>query len=169
MSTNDFFHYLSITSTVTEHLRQRIRNSKEEDWKDIIEMSCLSLTIDDFISEPSLVKFINDMNCHNKLAIYRFKPNTCYNWHIDHAGRNSCINMLIDGYDSITMFGNPTKKGRLQDITKVMYEPNKYVLLDVHRFHIVFNFSKDRYLLSIGVPSPTTYNDVKQYIMDNNL
>lgn len=165
----DFFHNMQSTSTLTEHLRNRIKLAKEEDWVDIIEMSCLLLTLDDFKTEPKLVDLINTMNCHNKLAIYRFKPNTCYKWHIDHAGRNSCINMLIDGYDSLTMFGTPTKNGRFENITKVNYETNKYVLLNVHKFHIVFNFSEDRYILSIGIPSPITYNDAKQYIIDNQI
>jgi ACS family hexuronate transporter-like MFS transporter len=69
-------------------------------------MRCLLLTIDDFKSEPNLIKFIEKFGCHKKLAIYKFNPNTCYKWHIDHQGRKCCINMLIDGYDSLTMFGS---------------------------------------------------------------
>jgi len=127
------------------------------------------LNITDFDSEPKLVKLINDFDCHSKLAIYRFFPNTCYNWHIDHNGRKSSINMLIDGYDSLTMFGVPSVNGRFTNITPLVYKPNRYVLLNVHKFHTIFNFSEHRYLLSIGIPSPTTYDQVKQYIIDNNL
>jgi len=169
MGNIDFFHRLESTSTLREHLRTKIIESKESDWQIIIEMDTLLLTIDDFKTEPSLVKFIETMNCQNKLAIYRFKPNTCYKWHIDHPGRNCCVNMLIDGYDSLTMFGVPIGHGKFAQITKLVYEPNKYVLLDVHKFHIVFNFSEHRYLLSIGVPSPTAYEETKQYLINNNL
>jgi hypothetical protein len=169
MGNIEFFHHLESTSTLINHLRNRIAEATEDDWQLIIEMNCLLLTIDDFKTEPKLIEFIEHMNCQQKLAIYRFKPNTCYKWHIDHAGRNCCINMLIDGYDSLTMFGVPAMHGQFVNITKLIYKPNKYVLLDVHKFHTVFNFSEDRYLLSIGVPSPTTYNETKQYLIDNNL
>ena len=169
MGNIDCFHHLESTSTLINHLRNRIAEASDADWQLLIEMNCLLLTIDDFKTEPKLVEFIKHMNCQDKLAIYKFKPNTCYKWHIDHYGRNCCVNMLIDGYDSLTMFGVPSAQGQFTNITKLLYKPNKYVLLDVHKFHIVFNFSEERYLLSIGVPSPITYSETKQYLMDNNL
>lgn len=169
MDNIDFYHKLESTSTLIQHLRNRIANAKEEEWQTFIEMSCLMLNITDFGTEPKLVKLINDLNCHSKLAIYRFFPNTCYKWHIDHIGRKCCINMLIDGYDSLTMFGVPGSNGRFTNITTLVYEPNKYALLNVHKFHTVFNFNEPRYLLSIGIPVPTTYDQAKQYIIDNNL
>lgn len=165
----NFFYPLKSTSTIRDHLRNRIKSAKEEDWQDIIEMSCLMLSVDDFKTEPEIIKLIEKFNCQPRLAIYRFAPNTCYKWHIDHPGRKCCVNMLIDGYDSLTMFGNPAPNGKYTDITKLIYEPNRYTLLNVHKFHTVFNFSEPRHILSIGVPSPTTYEQVKQYIIDNNL
>lgn len=169
MDTVKLFHRLKSVSTLTHHMRGIISKSTESDWKDIIEMNCLLLTIDDFKTEPDLVKFIEYFGCHQKLAIYRFKPNTCYKWHIDHQGRNCCINMLIDGYDSLTMFGTPSANGRMVDVTKLVYEQDKYALLNVHKFHTIFNFSEYRYLLSIGVPSSASYDEVKQYLIDNNI
>jgi len=169
MDSVKLFYRLQNTSTLTQYLRDIISKSTESDWKDIIEMNCLLLTIDDFKTEPNLVRFIEKFDCQQKLAIYRFKPNTCYKWHIDHQGRNCCINMLIDGYDSLTMFGNPAANGRMVDVTKLVYEQDKYTLLNVHKFHTIFNFSEYRYLLSIGVPLPASYDEVKQYIIDNNL
>lgn len=169
MDNLDFYHRLRSTSTLTQHLRNRIYTAKEEEWQTLIQMSCLLLNIADFETEPKLVKFINDFNCHSKLAIYRFSPHTCYKWHIDHNGRKSCINMLIDGYDSLTMFGVPAINGRFTNLTPLVYEQNKYALLNVHKFHTIFNFSEQRYLLSIGIPTPATYEEAKQYIIDNNL
>ena len=67
------------------------------------------------------------------------------------------------------MFGVPARNGQFINTTKLVYKPDKYFLLDVHKFHTVFNFSEERYVLSIGVPSPTTYNETKQYLIDNNL
>ena len=122
MDTVKLFHRLKSTSTLTHHLRDIISKSTESDWKDFIEMNCLLLTIDDFKTEPNLVKFIEKFDCHKKLAIYRFSPNTCYKWHIDHPGRKCSINMLIDGYDSLTMFGTPAVNGRMINITKLVYE-----------------------------------------------
>lgn len=169
MDNIDFFHRLNSTSTLVEHLKNKIHNAKEEDWREIIEMSCLLLTLDDFKTEPALVELITKMNCQHKLAIYRFSPNTCYKWHIDHNGRQCSINMLIEGYDSLTMFGTPVENGKFVNITKLVYQPDQYVLLNVHKFHTIFNFSEPRYILSIGIPSPTSYADVKQYVIDNNL
>lgn len=169
MDNLEFFFRLQSISTITNHLRDKIANAKEEDWRDFIQMSCLMLTVDDFNTETKLLKFIEHMNCQAKLAIYRFQPNTCYKWHIDHQGRKCCINMLIDGYDSLTMYGVPAKDGRFTNLTRLPYEPNCYTLLDVHKFHTVLNFSEPRYVLSIGIPSPTSYDEAKQYIIENNL
>lgn len=169
MDNIDFFYRLNSISSLREHLLNRIAESSEDDWKTIIEMNCLLLTIDDFKTDPNLVKLIEHTKCQHKLAIYRFKPNTCYKWHIDHAGRNCCINMLLDGYDSLTLFGTPSINGQMINITKLVYEPNKYVLLDVHKFHTVFNFSEYRYLLSIGIPSSISYEEAKQYIIEHKL
>lgn len=169
MANLEFFFRLQSISTITNHLRDKIENAKEEDWQSFFEMSCLLLTVDDFKTEPKLLKLIEHMNCQSKLAIYRFEPNSCYKWHIDHHGRKCCINMLIDGYDSLTMYGIPAKDGRFTNLTRLTYEPNCYTLLDVHKFHTVFNFSEPRYILSIGIPSTTSYDEAKQYIIENNL
>jgi hypothetical protein len=163
------FYRLQSTSTITQHLKNKISSAKEEDWIELLEMSCLLLSIDDFITETKLVKFINDMKCHEKIAIYRFAPNTCYKWHIDHPGRKCSINMLIEGYDSMTVFGEPARNGRFVNLSKLEYYPDSYVLLNVHKFHTVFNFSEHRYVLSIGIPATATYADVKQYIINNNI
>lgn len=64
-------------------------------------------------SEPFKDEKINSLIKHfkieeaRKISIFRYMPNTSYYWHTDGI-RCAAINMLISGYDSMTLFGkNP--------------------------------------------------------------
>jgi hypothetical protein len=102
-----------------------------------------------------------------KIALFRFIPNSSYDWHID-GSRSAAINMLLSGYDSITLMGRKRDNFFL-DIEKVPYELNRYYLLNTSIHHTMFNFSEERYLLSIGIPKNFSYQDVKKYMEINEL
>lgn len=168
MDNLDYFHKLNLNSTLIEHLESKIKSANEADWDNFLDMSILLLTRDDFITEPKLLKLIDDFNCNEKLGIYRYVPNFCYQWHID-AIRNTAINLQLQGEDSLCVFGKLVEPRKFGGVVKLKYDHGSYYIINTSKFHTVFNFDNPRYLLSIGFNKPTTFNDVKQYAIENNL
>lgn len=142
-----------------------MKNSQDSDWKDVLQMTLLLLPKTLFEQELALMKIINRFDAGNRLAVYKTSPNTSYHWHRD-SSRFTCLNILIDGYDSLCMFAKTPVNGMMHDLVKLNYEPNNVHLLNVSQLHTVFNFNNDRHLLSIGIPSPNTFEQVRNFIQE---
>lgn len=168
MDTMNYFCMLQTRSSLVDTIKNKISSATDSDWYDFLDMSILPLSIADFQNEPNLLKIIERFNCHEKLGIYRYLPNFCYHWHIDSI-RNAAINMQIEGEDSFCAFGETVQPRKFKDIKRLNYSNDAYYLINTSKFHTVFNFDNPRFLLSIGISKPTTYDEVKQYIMDNQL
>lgn len=168
MLTNNFFYKCNTKSDLVDYMLNKIKHSKEDDWNNVLEMNLFSLNINDFNLEPKLIQLINEFDCHKKLSLFRYKPNFCYQWHIDSI-RNCALNLQIIGSDSFCVFGNFQELRKFNNIQKLHYEPNTYYLLNVSKFHTVFNFDKERYILSIGFPKPIVFDEVKAYLVSNNI
>ena len=126
------------------------------------------MTIDDFKDDPEIINIINDIGDCNRLAIYRFFEKECYGWHVDTI-RESSINMLLTGFDSMCIFDNPVKNRRFNNITRLQHDPNRYYLMNVSKMHTVYNFGNEtRHVLSIGLPG-VKYEDACKYLQDRNL
>lgn len=167
MSENNFYE-CKTKSNLVNYMINKIHATEESKWNDFLDMSLFSISIEDFALEPKLTKLINAFDCHKKLAIYRYKPNFCYQWHIDSI-RNCALNLQLIGSDSFCIFGEFFEARKLKNLEKLLYKEQTYYLLNVNKHHSVFNFNNDRYLLSIGFPKPHTFADVKQYLVDNNI
>lgn len=167
MSANNFYECQS-KSTLVDYMLNKIKQTEESKWNDFLDMSLLTLTIDDFSSQPKLLDLINHFKCENKLAIYRYKPNFCYQWHMDSI-RNCALNLQLIGSDSFCIFGEYFEARKLKNLEKLDYKPHTYYLLNVFKYHTVFNFNNQRYLLSLGFPKPYTFMDVKEYLIDNKI
>jgi hypothetical protein len=167
MSTNNFYECLS-KSTLVEYMLNKAMYLDDSKWKHFLDMNLFTLTIDDFELEPKLIELINAFDCQNKLAIYRYKPNFCYQWHVDSI-RNCALNLQLLGNNSFCMFGEYYEPRKFRNLQQLAYKENTYYLLNVNNYHTVFNFENDRYLLSIGFPKPHTFEDVKQYLIDHNI
>lgn len=165
MSTNNFYECRT-KSTLVKYMLNKIITLDDSKWKNFLDMDLFILTIDDFELEPKLIELISTFNCHNKLAIYRFKPNFCYQWHVDRI-RNCALNLQLIGNNSFCMFGEPYEPRKFRNLQQLVYKENTYYLLNVNNYHTVFNFDNDRYLLSIGFPKPHNFMDVKQYLIDH--
>ena len=94
--------------------------------------------------------------------IYRFPADTWYEWHVD-AYNNCSLNMVLDDYDAKTIF----KLGRLGDgsgslykTLELQYKPNTWYAFNSQKPHAIINGSQIRYLLTIGVLPPFTYDDL---------
>ena len=135
------------------------------DWKDSNGIDRIELEVTDFADDPKVVELIERFDCkaQRKLSIFRFKPFTCHAWHTD-LQRFAAINMLLDGHDSLTLFGERAKGVNLENVEKLYYWPNRYYVLNSKKQHTVVNFANTRYLVSIGIPQEFTFQTVLDYI-----
>jgi hypothetical protein len=164
---HDFFRKLNITSGAIDQIRNKIQNAKESNWIDYLEQSILLLKLDDLIADTKIVKLIKDIGDSNRIGVYRSIPNSCYGWHMD-SGRQSSINMLIDGFDSMCIFGNLNPGKKYTELSVIKHEPATYYLMNVKKFHTVYNFNNQRYILSLGIPDKS-FAEVKEYLKENNM
>jgi hypothetical protein len=163
-----YYRQLNINSKIIDNLKKKIETTPEDQWKNTLEQELILLTIDDFSMDPAIKKLITDIGNINRLAIYRFLGKECYNWHID-AIRESSINMLITGFDSMCIFGKPAKNRRFTEIVRLQHEPAQYYIMNVKKMHTVYNFGDEtRHVLSIGLPS-ITYEGACKYLQDHAL
>jgi hypothetical protein len=163
-----YYKQLNVSSNITDNLKKKIETTREEQWKITLEQEMIKLTIDDFSPDPAIKQLITDIGNDNRLAIYRFFGKECYNWHID-AIRDSSINMLLTGFDSMCIFGNPAKNRRFTNIVRLQHKPAQYYIMDVKKMHTVYNFGDEtRYILSVGLPG-ITYEGACKYLQDHNL
>jgi len=162
----EYFYKLNVVSNISQTIMQKVHASKESDWKQIIEMNLLQLSIEDFNDDPSIIEIINKFGCADRISVFKSMPNTCYGWHRDGI-RNVSMNMLLEGRDSQCVFGDIKAVRDVKNIKMLTYEPNRYFLMDVSKFHTVFNFNNTRYMLSIGFPKPTTFSEARQFMLDN--
>jgi hypothetical protein len=92
---------------------------------------------------------------------------TWYDWHTDET-RQCAINMLIEGTDSQTFFGNRISRD-IVELTELTYEPLQYYLINTQQKHAVLNLNNTRYMLSIGFNYPNTFKNILQFCKDDNL
>lgn len=163
-----YYKQLNINSNITDNLKRKIENSTEDQWITSYEQNLILLNIDDFAPDPSISQLITDIGDVSRLAIYRFFGKECYNWHTD-AIRDSSINMLITGFDSMCVFGNPVKYRRFNQLERLQHSHAQYYIMNVKKIHAVFNFGNEtRHVLSIGLPG-INYEVACKYLQDHNL
>lgn len=119
--------------------------------------------------DAKIVQLIERFHCdeNQKISVLKFDANSCYTWHTD--GIRSCaINMLLTGYDSLTLFG---KRDSMfyKNLERLTYVPNRYFFLDTSKSHTVLNFSEDRYIVSIGIAQEYSREMVREFIRENNI
>ena len=109
--------------------------------------------IDEFKAQPAILKM-------NPMVFYRF--------HVDEF-RNAALNLLVDGWDSETFYGEPTSNEELMQITQLHYEPNCMYLLNTSIPHCVINKQNQRFVFSLGFNSPLTYDLVANFCKEQGL
>jgi hypothetical protein len=167
MNQAEYFIKLNIKSVISNSVIEKIKNSLPNQWTTTLDQDILNLTIDDFIDDPDMYQTIIDLNAQDRLSVFRFHPNVCYQWHTDII-REGAINMLLTGFDSFCAFGTLSSGRRFINLDRLVHEPNTYYLMNVKKFHSVFNFNETRHIISIGVPFKT-YHETCDYFKDKNL
>lgn len=164
---NDYFSKLNIDSLAVAAIKQRIDKAEESNWENFLELNMLRLNYDVISHDTKIVNLLKDIGDINRVSIFKTNNNTCYSWHVDSL-RSSSINMLIDGFDSMCVFGTQEQHKQYSNLVKLQYEPNRYYLLNVKKHHTVYNFNNQRYVLSLGIPK-MSYEDVKQYLVEKDM
>lgn len=166
MLQNNYYYKSNLRSNIVDHLKDKIQQSQEKDWQEHLEMEILLLSEKDFIGDPLILELVKKFN--TRCGIFRYRPNFCYSWHYD-LKRNTSLNMQILGGESYCLFGEMIALRKFQNIDKLIYEDNYYYLLNVKNFHSVLNFDSPRYVLTIGFPKPILFEDVRCFLIENNL
>ncbi len=163
---SNFFVTLSLNSKSSEHILSKVKASSPDQWTTMLDQSIYKLTINDFNDDPDIVEFITRFGANERLSVFRYVDNICFQWHKDRI-RSSALNMVLEGFDSFCAFGILDKGNTFSKITRLEHKPNKYYLMNVKEYHTVFNFSNERYILSIGLEQP--YEEVTAYLKEKNL
>lgn len=167
MTHSEFYVKLNLTSNVTLSILEKIKKTSPHEWNPVLQQNVYELSIDDFSKDPKIYDMIKHFSLENRLSVFKYDVNSCYNWHVDKI-RMSALNMVLDGFDSVCVFGKPGPVNTITDMQQLIYEPDNYYLLNTHRHHMVLNFSQIRYVLSIGFPD-VRYQDVITYLNENNM
>lgn len=158
-----YFVQLGTESKVRLHL---LRKAKEaEHWKANNGIDRIEIDASDLEGDPLIVSLVEHFQCkaHRRLSLFRFLPWTCHSWHVD-LQRYAAINMLLEGWDSATLFGTRATGVNLTNLQLLEYEPDRYYLLNSKCTHTIINYSRPRFLLSIGIPEQYSFKDVQDYI-----
>lgn len=101
-------------------------------------------------------------------VIFKMQPWQFYRFHIDES-RSCAINLLIEGTDSNTYYGEETNDEEILNIKELNYQEDSYYLINTKLKHCVINRNNVRYMFSMGFPSNITYEQVKLFCQNNNL
>jgi hypothetical protein len=102
------------------------------------------------------------------MFVFSHWPNMFYKWHVDlWAACN--FNMLLDDYNSKTLFKVDTPNTDVINFTELKYEPNKCFLFNAQEPHCVMNFdNRNRLLLqwSIWKKGNEDLNNIYESVLD---
>jgi hypothetical protein len=162
---HNFFYdtYIDVADDFIEQVKNFIDKKSIEDWKHILNMKLLPVPLSMLEKEDKLLKIVKKYKAEVRLAIYDTEPNTAFHWHTDKS-RYASLNILIDGWDSKCLFSQNEYRGMRSNLVELHYEKNRVYLLDVTKEHCVLNFNNPRYMFSIGIPVPATFDEVKEFI-----
>lgn len=99
--------------------------------------------------------------------IFRMQPWQFYRFHTD-AARSCALNLLLDGTDSQTYYGENTDCEEVMNINELVYDDRSFYLLNTHVKHAVINRNNTRYMFSMGF-SDYSYNEIAEFCQANNL
>lgn len=156
------FYKLKNKDILIETLSVEIQT--RSDWFESNGFQILKLPLTLFVGHrlfPLISKF------NGSPLIFKLNPMTWYDWHTDEI-RQCAINMLIEGTDSKTFFGNRLSRD-IVELTEIVYDPLCYYLINTQQKHAVLNLNNTRYMLSIGFKKPNTFEDILEFCKDNSL
>jgi hypothetical protein len=161
-NTLNLYYELKLIDTFTGQLIEQA--TTRQDWFSSNGFDILKIDRSVF-KDSNLFPIIQKFNAVP--LIFKINPMTWYDWHTD-SSRQCAINLLLTGFNSHCFFGDRESRD-IVHLTELTYRPNTYYLLNTQTKHAVLNFTETRYVLSIGFNSPTSYLEILNYCVNNNL
>jgi len=118
-------------------------------------------------SEDKLLRAVR-AKYNGRMSVFKLWPNMFYKWHKDgYAAMH--INMLLEDYNSKTLFEIEETYSTVKQFTELKYTPGKWYLFNAQETHCVINFDlRDRYLLSYTIDKKDTTDipNVYEHVLD---
>lgn len=164
----DKFYKLTCTADFVSELLQHTKTKPSSDWISRFSFNILPLfpRLPLLMQNRAIRSLVEEYNAQP--IVIRIDPMKFYRFHVDDH-RGAALNILLEGTDCQTYFGDPDADPYMIDIEELPYEPNSMYLLNTQAKHAVVNRNNHRYALSIGFNSPLTYEQVKDFCIRNNL
>jgi hypothetical protein len=106
---------------------------------------------------------------NGQLKLYKFPSNSFYQWHTD-TDIGVSINMVLDHYNSHTLFGNGYENLHTIKVEELVYTPKKFYLFNSQKYHTVVNLdSRDRILVSFIFDRSISYDMIKEWLVDKKI
>ena len=117
----------------------------QADWVKYHNFYATQVPFDLVFSDPTLSSIADK----HKLAvgILRLDPNVVYDWHKD-TKRGVCINMLLNNAESNCLFSVGNDEAT-HTFVELKYQLKSYYVFNNQVEHMVVNFSRTRYLMSV--------------------
>ena len=115
------------------------------DWQPYYNFSVVQVPFELAFSDP----VIAGIGAKYSLAmgIVRLDPYTTYDWHVD-TKRGVCINMLLNDVRSCCLFSVEEAEAT-HSFSELRYEPKTFYVFNNQVSHMVANFERSRYLMSV--------------------
>lgn len=170
----DFFRETNITQPqITRVCEKWIRDNKDkisvydgaygnkstEEYDDTSDdrkyaIDTLAVPLNLILESSLLLKHIHKKFPFKRATLFSMVPNSAIHLHTDPL-RNVALNMLIDGYNSNSLFFN----GR--NFKELVYKPNTFYVIDTSVPHMVLNYTEHRYVLTL---QPENIGDKIEYV-----
>lgn len=137
------FYKIPTKSTLTNSLLDFARNT--DAWSSYYNFDAVQVPFSLAYTDPTL----QAIGAKHSLAIgiLRLKPFMTYDWHTD-TRRGVSVNMLLNDAPSHCLF-SINEGGATHEFVELKYEIGSYYLFNNQVPHMVINFDKPRYLMSI--------------------
>jgi hypothetical protein len=162
-------HYkLNSKSLIKEELISLAKNSHPGEWMLLRGFNVMPVPMHILENDPLVVALSKRFTF--KPGIFKMDPKNYYAFHVD-ASRHVAVNMMLEGPDSYTMFGEKTASAEVTKIEQLMYEDSSYYIFNTSKPHAVLNLSDNtRYLLTVGIIDlEVDYETVKEFCIQHNL
>lgn len=157
---------LKTTSSIKNELLQLAKESPDNKWMLLRGFNVLPVN-SEMLEKDSFIQKLKD-RFTLRPGIFKMDPKNFYTFHVD-ASRQVAINMLLEGPDSYTMFGEKTESVEVTKVDQLVYDDSAYYIFDTSTPHAVLNLSNNtRYLLTLGIVD-ADYATVKDFCIQHNL
>lgn len=168
-------NFIKLKSTYQDlNLLKQVVLDETLEWDHSMDI-CVKFVARELIKNKSMLTLMDKFNTNP--VILKFISKSSYRWHKD-INRDAALNVVIQSSNSHTVFGTKGPTGpnysdiyamNYIDLDELIYEPTNIYLLNTSNMHSVLNLGDDRIIFSLGFPKPTTYIEVRDFCIENNL